>query len=92
MSLLRPRTMVLRLTRFAQTNQLANEESVEAIIRKRTLDGEPKATWYSTQMLKRDTAFRSRCPFFTPHPNDSVGRGWWDLADSGRRGKGPDLC
>ncbi|CAD6582379.1 MAG: hypothetical protein TREMPRED_003269 [Tremellales sp. Tagirdzhanova-0007] len=47
------------------TNQLANEESVEAIIRKRTLD-----------------AFRSRCPFFTPHPNDSVGRGWWDLADN----------
>ena len=37
------------------------------------------------------TAFRSRCPFFEPPAGDAVGRGWWDLAESGRAGKGPDV-
>ncbi|KAI9635356.1 caffeine-induced death protein 2-domain-containing protein [Dioszegia hungarica] len=55
-------------------NQLDNEESIEAIIRKRSLD-----------------AFKSRCPFFTPSPTDSAGRAWWDLANSGRKGRGPDM-
>jgi hypothetical protein len=35
------------------------------------------------------SAFKSRCPFF--HPSDRAGREWWDLADSGRVGKGPDV-
>jgi len=55
-------------------NQLANEESVEAIIRKRSLD-----------------AFKSRCPFFSPPPGNKASTGWWELADSGRAGKGPDI-
>ncbi|WRT64864.1 uncharacterized protein IL334_001800 [Kwoniella shivajii] len=55
-------------------DQLASEESVEAIIRKRTLD-----------------AFKSRCPFFSPSPSDPSGKAWWDLADGGRKGRGPDL-
>ncbi|ORX34499.1 caffeine-induced death protein 2-domain-containing protein [Kockovaella imperatae] len=53
-------------------NQLGNEESIEAIIRKRSLD-----------------AFKSRCPFF--HPPDNTGKEWWNLADSGMSGRGPDV-
>ncbi|KAK8846834.1 hypothetical protein IAR55_005922 [Kwoniella newhampshirensis] len=55
-------------------DQLVSEESVEAIIRKRTLD-----------------AFKTRCPFFTPSFADSTGRAWWDLADRGLKGRGPEL-
>ncbi|WWD22106.1 hypothetical protein CI109_106595 [Kwoniella shandongensis] len=55
-------------------DQLASEESVEAIIRKRTLD-----------------AFKSRCPFFLPSPSDTTGRAWWDLADRGLKGRGPEV-
>ncbi|KAK1926500.1 caffeine-induced death protein 2-domain-containing protein [Papiliotrema laurentii] len=54
-------------------NQLANEESIEAIIRKRSLE-----------------AFKSRCPFFAPAPG-TPSKAWWDLAESGRVGKGPEL-
>lgn len=52
--------------------QLANEASIEAIIRKRTLD-----------------AFKSRCQFF--QPTNDVGKAWWDLAEKGRAGTGPEV-
>ena len=55
-----------------QANQLGNEESIEAIIRRRTLE-----------------AFQSRCPFF--YPRESIGKEWWELANSGRSGRGPDV-
>ncbi|WWC67854.1 uncharacterized protein I206_101771 [Kwoniella pini CBS 10737] len=55
-------------------DQLESEESIEAIIRKRTLD-----------------AFKSRCQFFSPAPSDTISKSWWDLADHGKKGKGPDL-
>ncbi|WVR04555.1 hypothetical protein IAU60_001562 [Kwoniella sp. DSM 27419] len=58
----------------ALADQLASEETVEAIIRKRTLD-----------------AFKSRCRFFTPSPSDPISKAWWDLADHGRKGRGPDI-
>lgn len=32
--------------------------------------------------------FKSRCPFFTP---EGAGKGWWDLAESGRPGQGPTV-
>ncbi|WVQ84163.1 hypothetical protein IAT38_006310 [Cryptococcus sp. DSM 104549] len=54
-------------------DQLASEESIEAIIRKRTLD-----------------AFKSRCPFFAP-PSDATSKAWWDLADRGLKGRGPNV-
>ncbi|KAE8538286.1 hypothetical protein D1P53_005628 [Cryptococcus gattii VGV] len=53
-------------------DQLASEESIEAIIRKRTLE-----------------AFKSRCPFFTP--SDNTSKAWYNLADRGLKGHGPDL-
>ncbi|UOH81106.1 hypothetical protein LQV05_003768 [Cryptococcus neoformans] len=53
-------------------DQLASEESIEAIIRKRTLE-----------------AFKSRCPFFTP--SDTTSKAWFNLADRGLKGHGPDL-
>ncbi|WWC59348.1 uncharacterized protein I303_101900 [Kwoniella dejecticola CBS 10117] len=56
-------------------DQLESEQSIEAIIRKRTLD-----------------AFKSRCQFFSPPPSDQISRAWWDLADHGKKGKGPDLA
>ncbi|WWC86990.1 uncharacterized protein L201_001871 [Kwoniella dendrophila CBS 6074] len=55
-------------------DQLSSEESIEAIIRKRTLD-----------------AFRSRCPFFSPTSSDPASKAWWELAEHGRKGRGPDL-
>lgn len=56
----------------AVADQLANEASVEAIIRKRTLD-----------------VFKSRCQFF--QPTTEAGKAWWDLAERGRAGTGPDV-
>ncbi|KAL0240324.1 hypothetical protein I308_106574 [Cryptococcus tetragattii IND107] len=53
-------------------DQLASEESIEAIIRKRTLE-----------------AFKSRCPFFMP--SDNTSKAWYNLADRGLKGHGPDL-
>ncbi|OCF58909.1 hypothetical protein L486_03402 [Kwoniella mangroviensis CBS 10435] len=55
-------------------DQLESEESIEAIIRKRTLD-----------------AFKSRCPFFSPPSSDQTSKQWWDLADHGKKGRGPDI-
>ncbi|WVW78571.1 hypothetical protein I302_100527 [Kwoniella bestiolae CBS 10118] len=55
-------------------DQLESEESIEAIIRKRTLD-----------------AFKSRCPFYQPPPTDQTSKQWWDLADHGKKGRGPDI-
>ncbi|ORY27760.1 caffeine-induced death protein 2-domain-containing protein [Naematelia encephala] len=55
-------------------DQLRNEEAIEAIIRKRTLD-----------------AFKSRCQYFALPAPGSAAREWWDLAESGRAGRGPDL-
>lgn len=33
--------------------------------------------------------FKSRCAFF--HPSDVPGKEWWDLAESGRAGQGPEV-
>lgn len=82
-------TVGFMLTR--QANQLRNEESVEAIIRKRSLDGKPEARSLDIAHIAESSAFKSRCPYFTPPVPDTAGRGWWDLADSGRIGKGPEL-
>lgn len=82
----------LRADGLEKANQLGNEESIEAIIRKRTLDGEFRLIQPNRgDVLMRRLAFRSRCPFFVPAASDAVGRGWWDLAESGKAGKGPDL-
>ena len=79
-------------TAIPKANQLGNEESIEAIIRKRTHDGKVLLmNANKSQSADVNLAFRSRCPYFAPAVSDPVGKGWWDLAESGRGGKGPDL-
>lgn len=81
-----------------QAEQLANEEFIEPILRKRSLSGElsPFPSFPIRAKLDESTqadlsAFKSRCPYFAPPSaaNNSE-RQWWDLAESGRNGKGPN--
>ncbi|KAL7418612.1 hypothetical protein Q5752_007070 [Cryptotrichosporon argae] len=80
-------------------DQLDNEASVEAIVRKRTLDayfraspdhGPPPSRRRAMRLLCcASSSFKSRCPFFAPPAG--APRGWWDLADSARKGTGPEM-
>lgn len=62
-------------------NQLVNEETVEAIIRKRSLDGKSSSAGGSADDR---SAFKSRCPFFYPAESDLDGKKLWEAADRGR--------
>jgi hypothetical protein len=79
-------------------DQLANEASIEAIVRKRTLEGEYNVepggvgaelrVWSTMWTTLTVPVFKSRCPFFVP---GGSGKGWWDLAEGGRAGQGPEV-